>query len=140
MKPLIAAIPVLIATAALAAPPAQFEGMDANRDGRISAREHAAAAKKMFQAMDANRDGKVTAAEMSAAQKKVTGKKAQPGAMSSADKIKVVDKDGDGILSADEHEEGAKAMFSKMDADRDDFLSRDEFNAGHVPLTKSARK
>ena len=138
MKPILAAISVLFAGTVLAAPPAQFEGMDGNGDGRISAREHSAAAKKMFEAMDVNRDGKVTAAEMDAAQQKVTGKKPQKGAMSSAEKIKVVDKDGDGVLTADEHGEGAKAMFSKMDADRDDFLSRAEFDAGHAPLTRRA--
>src|SRR4029079_3360620 len=35
----------------------QFQMMDANGDGKISAEEHAAGAKKMFQMMDADNDG-----------------------------------------------------------------------------------
>ena len=41
--------------------------MDTNKDGKSSADEHAAAAKKMFDTMDANKDRKVTATEMDAA-------------------------------------------------------------------------
>ena len=47
-------------------PDAEFAAMDTNKDGKVSAEEHAAAAKKMFDMMDANRDCKVTAAEMNA--------------------------------------------------------------------------
>ena len=47
-------------------PYAEFAAMDTNKDGKVSAEEHAAAAKKMFDMMDANRDGKVSAAEMNA--------------------------------------------------------------------------
>ncbi|MEQ1516874.1 MAG: hypothetical protein ABL931_10345, partial [Usitatibacteraceae bacterium] len=38
----------------------EFSKMDANKDGRVSAEEHAAAAKQMFDTMDANKDGNVT--------------------------------------------------------------------------------
>jgi Ca2+-binding EF-hand superfamily protein len=119
---------------------AEFDGVDANRDGRISAAEHAAAAKKMFRAMDANRDGKVTAAEMDAAYTKVTGNKADPSGMSGADKIKVVDRDGDGVLTASEHDAASKEMFRKMDADRDGYLSREEWTTGHAALMNKAAK
>lgn len=43
-----------------------FATMDANHDGRISAREHAAAAQAMFARADANHDGVVTLDEMQA--------------------------------------------------------------------------
>jgi hypothetical protein len=119
---------------------AEFDGVDANRDGRISAAEHAAAAKKMFRAMDANRDGNVTAAEMDAAYSKVTGNKAEQSGMSGADKIKVVDRDGDGVLTASEHDAASKEMFRKMDADRDGYLSREEWTAGHAALMSKAAK
>ncbi len=119
-KPLILITLCFSSAAVLAADPkgqpalSQFEGVDADRDGRISAAEHAAAAKKMFRAMDADRDGKVTAAEMDAAFAKVTGRKADQTATSPADKIKVVD--------------------------RDSYLSRDEWAAGHAALMKKAEK
>ena len=38
--------------------------------------------------------------------------------MPAADKIKAVDSDGDGILTADEHVKASAAMFAKMDADK----------------------
>ena len=56
--------------------------------------------------------------------------------MSAAAKIKVVDKDGDGVLPASEHEAGARAMFGKMDANRDGYLSKAEWDAGHAALNK----
>ena len=117
-------------------PDAEFTAMDANKDGKVSAEEHAAAAKKMFGTMDANRDGKVTAAEMDAAHQRVTGKKAKKTDMSSADKIKVIDTDGDGILTAEEHAAGSRAMFEKMDTDKDGFLTKDELAAGHAQMMK----
>ena len=119
---------------------AEFDGVDANRDGRISAAEHAAAAKKMFRAMDANRDGNVTAAEMDAAYSKVTGNKAEQSGMSGADKIKVVDRDGDGVLTASEHDAASKEMFRKMDTDRDGYLSREEWTAGHAALMNNSSR
>jgi hypothetical protein len=116
----------------------EFDSMDADRDGRVSAAEHAAAAKKMFELMDANRDGKVTAAEMDAAQDKVTGRKASKGGMGAADKIRVIDTDRDGVLSAAEHAAGSKAMFEKMDENKDGYLSRREWDAGHAALMNHA--
>ena len=119
-----------------AATGAQFMKMDTNKDGKLSAGEHAAASRKMFAAMDANRDGKVTAVEMTAAHRRVTGRKASKSDMSAADKIKVVDTDGDGILTADEHAAGSRAMFEKMDTNKDGFLTKDEFAAGHTSMMK----
>lgn len=118
----------------------EFDGIDADRDGRISAAEHAAAASKMFRAMDANRDGKVTAAEMEAAYEKVNGKKASGIDLGAAEKIKAVDRDGDGVLTAVEHAAASKAMFRKMDTDGDATLSRDEWTAGHAALMRQAQK
>ena len=84
----------------------------------------------MFEAMDANHDGKVTADEMTAAQPKVGSK----SGMSSADKIKAIDTNGDGVLSAEEHVAGSTMMFEKMDKNRDGQLTKGEFTAGHKQL------
>jgi len=123
-------------------PDAMFKMMDANGDGKISSPEHADAAKKMFTKMDTNGDGKVTAAEMDAfhehlAAKKMHGdmaKETHRAEMSSADKIKVIDTDHDGVITADEHAAGSKSMFEKMDTDHDGFLSKAELEAGHAKL------
>ncbi|TWI05981.1 EF hand domain-containing protein [Luteimonas cucumeris] len=116
------------------------KSMDADGDGRITATEHAAGAKAMFERMDANRDGIVTSVEMDAshAAKKQDGK-ARSG-MSSADKIKAVDTNNDGRLSAAEHEAGAKAMFSKMDTDKDGSVSAAEMKAGHAAMDKDSSR
>jgi Ca2+-binding EF-hand superfamily protein len=119
-----------------AKPGAEFMTMDADKDGKVSADEHATAAKKMFDTMDANRDGKVTATEMDAAHQRVTGKKAKKSDLSAADKIKVIDKDGDKILAAEEHATGSRSMFEKMDTDKDGFLTKSEFAAGHASMLK----
>ena len=117
-----------------------FASMDANHDGEVSRDEHAAAAKKMFSAMDANTDGRVTAAEMDAARPKVAGQKAKPGDMTAAEKIKVIDTDADGVLTADEHAAGSRTMFDRMDTDKDGALTHAEMAAGHAKmLHKPAR-
>ena len=113
---------------------AEFQSMDTNGDGKISAAEHAAGAKKMFDAMDANHDGKVTAAEMDAAHAKRMGATSSHSEMTSAEKIKAIDTDGDGILTAAEHAAGAQSMFDAMDTDKDGFLSKAELEAGHAKM------
>jgi hypothetical protein len=52
-------------------PSVEFDRMDTNHDGKISAKEHADAAARMFKDMDANADGQVTRAEMEAAHDKM---------------------------------------------------------------------
>lgn len=118
---------------------AQFDGMDTDGDGRVTRGEHAAAAKRMFDAMDANQDGRVTAAEMDAAHEKVTGRKRKRGEMTSKAKIAKVDRNGDGVLSRNEHREGARKMFGKMDRNVDGSLSREELAAGHAPLRRKRK-
>ena len=115
-----------------------FQAMDANHDGKVSRDEHAAAAKKMFVTMDANKNGKVTAAEMDAAHEKVTGQKAKTGDLTSAEKIKVIDKDADGVLTAEEHAAGSRTMFDTMDADKDGVLTEAEMSAAHAKMLPSA--
>jgi Ca2+-binding EF-hand superfamily protein len=118
---------------------ASFEGMDLDHDGRISASEHAAATRRMFATMDRNADGKVSATEMDAAQAQVTGRKPARGDLGSAEKIRTIDRNGDRALSAQEHDDGAKMMFARMDANKDGRLSRAEFDAGHASLKKGGR-
>ena len=43
-----------------------FTAVDANKDGKLSADEHAAGSKAMFEKMDADKDGALTKAEFDA--------------------------------------------------------------------------
>jgi len=54
--------------------------------------------------------------------------------MDSADKIKAIDADGDGVLTAKEHAGSSRAMFAKMDRNHDGKLTRGEFSSGHAHL------
>jgi Ca2+-binding EF-hand superfamily protein len=116
----------------------EMKAMDTNGDGKISPEEHAAGAARMFEAMDANKDGKVTAAEMDAAHERVTGQKAAKGELTAADKIKTIDTDGDGVLTAEEHAAGSRKMFAMMDTDKDGFVSKQELAAGHAKMMNKA--
>lgn len=107
-----------------------FAKMDSDGDGSLTAKEHASAAAGMFAAMDGDENGSVTAAEMDAAQSAIGGS----SGMSSADKIKVVDTNNDGMLSRKEHVDGSAAMFAKMDGDSDGALTQIEFDAGHKAM------
>jgi Ca2+-binding EF-hand superfamily protein len=114
----------------------QFQMMDSNKDGKVTPLEHADGAKRMFQSMDADKDGRVTAIEMDAVQPKAKPGESRsapgkPQSLSSAEKIKVVDANKDGVLTADEHAEGSRNMFKELDADSDGALTLAELRAGH---------
>lgn len=111
-------------------PASGFAAMDADGDGVLAPAEHASAAGRMFRQMDADQNGEVTPAEMELAQPRVGG----GSPLSAADKIKVIDLNGDGRLSKVEHAEGSRTMFAKMDVNADGALSRGEFEAGHKAM------
>ena len=125
-----------IAQPVVAAAVTEFKAMDTNGDGKVTREEHAAGARSMFQKMDANRDGKVTASEMEAAHRAIAGSDAAPDSLSAADKIKAVDQDGDGVLTAAEHTSASRAMFDRMDANHDGMLTPEEMAAGHAAMPK----
>ena len=130
-KTLFIAILAMTCGAALAHGPGKddkFKMMDTDGNGSISSAEHAAGVTKMFTDMDADKDGFVTATEMDA-RHAAKGDKAMK--MSSTDKIGKMDTDGDGKLSAAEHDAGAAKMFTDMDGDKDGSLSKAEMGKAH---------
>lgn len=117
----------------------KFKAMDADHDGKVSAAEHSTGASEMFNNLDADKDGKVTANEMqSAMDNKKVGKKMRGPHVSAADKIKMIDTDGDGALTQQEHADGSAKMFTEMDKDSDGFLTAKEMSAGHDKMMKKA--
>ena len=120
----------------VAAAATEFKAMDTNSDGKVTREEHAAGARAMFEKMDANHDGKVTAAEMDAAHRTIAGGDAGKNELSAAEKIKAVDQDSDGVLTAAEHAQASRAMFDKMDANHDGTLTVEEMATGHAATLK----
>ncbi|KGQ18112.1 Calcium-binding EF-hand-containing protein [Lysobacter dokdonensis DS-58] len=55
------------------------------------------------------------------------------------DKFKMMDTNGDGQISAAEHEAGVTKMFTEMDADKDGFVTAAEMDSMHASM-KSADK
>src|SRR5688572_1763555 len=101
-----------------------FKMMDANGDGKVTRSEHATAAKQMFKQCDINQDGFVTASEMDSAMAS-KGEKPGRGQKNSAEKIQMIDGNGDGRLTAAEHETGTDTMFARMDKNADGALSKE---------------
>ena len=95
-------------------PDKKFQKMDTNGDGQISRAEHSAGAQRMFGEMDTNSDGIVTTEELAAKKSDYRGGDQNRGELSASDKIKAVDQNSDGRLTAAEHTAGSEEMFVKM--------------------------
>ncbi|MEO6365802.1 MAG: hypothetical protein ABIO38_07140 [Luteimonas sp.] len=102
-----------------------FAMADSNKDGRISAQEHASAAQAMFARMDVNRDGKCTAGEMAA------GRPMKKMGMGHAGMMAMMDANHDGVLTRDENAAAAQARFDRMDPNHDGRITADEMAAAH---------
>lgn len=50
------------------------------------------------------------------------------------DKLSMMDKDGDGKVTATEHADGAKMMFTKLDTDKDGQVTATEMDAAHAMM------
>ena len=100
-----------------------LQSMDTNKDGMVSAAEHAAGARQMFKEMDADTDGRVTATEMGAAHRSTSGDTMSP-AMSSAGKIRTIDADHDGVISAAEHDAGSRECSRRRTSTATDILRK----------------
>lgn len=122
---------------------AVFGEMDADRDGFVTAAEldaHLSQRKDAairFSVATAGA-GNETAlgsgaarADGSVSQNEVANARtAAPAELSAAEKIRLGDRNGDGKLSAAEHAAGASALFARLDADGDGYLSRIECEGG----------
>ena len=104
---------------------ARFTTLDDDDDGHIDFGEYAASATGKFVTMDSDGNGLVTPAEMDAHRAAL----GRPSRVSSADVIKPVDSDGDGMLAQWENEAIARREFDALDTDHDGYISRAEARA-----------
>ena len=140
------AMMVAAASLALASPSAQaqtkhrierIDRIDSNGDGVVDFSEMQAMRPDLtpeeFNKMDTNSDGQLAREEMRAAHSEAHFER----------RIKLVDRDGDGAISAEEieafhprHDDPAEHIFKEFDADGDGKLTRQELEAMHEDMAK----
>lgn len=106
-------------------PMLNFDEIDADKDGKITAEEFAAFRTAEFAKADTNADGQINADELAA--KHIADATARAAAMS-AKLIERMDENADGQISAEEMEQGPRpeTMFERADADSDGALTKAE--------------
>ncbi|MDQ3205367.1 MAG: hypothetical protein M3Q40_02405 [Pseudomonadota bacterium] len=110
--------------------------VDADGDGGVSAQEHERAAKLMFQRMDGDGNGRVDAGELDAAL--TANGRAGAAQVTSQERIRLLDSDGDGLLSQQEHGSGAQRMFVQLDANADGRITAQEHAAARAKVAARA--
>lgn len=128
-----ATAPVVAASPRPSRPMADFATLDADRDGRISAAEHAQAAQALFEMLDAEHDGNLVRDEL------------QSGAVALADihgltpdkLLAIADNDHDGRITLSEWIAFANARFGLLDRNGDGFVDQAEWSAPRPPMPSS---
>lgn len=129
----IAAILVAIATIPASAQPGRLAAVDLNNDGAISRDEATEARRQMFTRLDTNSDGQVSAAEMQSARDTVKAAAQMVDAMIVI-RTRRMDADGNGTLSQDEFM-AENPMFDRIDRNGDGIASADEIAEARAKFT-----
>ena len=144
---------LVLCSVSLFALPAAFAGdvdskidkLDTNKDGLISSAEHAAGAQAMFAKLDVNGDGVVTESEVEAKKDMRPEEKnrdeqkdhiSRDEKKHTDDKFKMMDRNGDGRVTAEENASAASMMFTAADTNSDGQLSKAELEAAHKAMKK----
>lgn len=106
----------------------RLKAADTNADGLISRSEAAALPRILenFDAIDANKDGQISVEELRAFRAQHRGHGEGKGRH-----FQRMDTDGDGKVSRQEAINAATAMFDRLDANKDGFVTPDELAAAH---------
>ena len=99
-----------------------FDRADADKDGKVTAAEFAAARDARFSGIDANKDGALEVSELRA------WTRTWPARFRDA-RFKALDTDGDGKVGPEEYVARRKAAFARIDADKDGTVDKAEFDA-----------
>ncbi|MEO6807612.1 MAG: EF-hand domain-containing protein [Isosphaeraceae bacterium] len=137
----------------------RFQAMDTDGDGKVSKAEFKGP-ELLFKRLDADKDGFITTAEALNAFKPQEKPAAPEPAASEPkpraepkpandspkakraallERLKAMDKDGDGTISKDEFK-GREALFDRLDTDKDGTLSKDEIRKPQNAAGKKAKK
>lgn len=117
-----------------AGPGFDFDALDADKDGKVTADEFGEQRKARIAGLDANADGKISADELVTMQMKGAEERAKTRA---DHMIAAMDADGDKALSAAEllaMPAGNMRGMERMDADEDGAVSRAEFDAAQAGM------
>jgi Ca2+-binding EF-hand superfamily protein len=114
-----------------------FKRMDTNGDKQVTTTEHIQFAETMFQQSDADHDGFISAAECDSAQAAEHKKVDQKATVTH---MRIVDTDGDGLISPSENAAYAKANFVRADRNSDGVLNEDEFEKFHHEMKEELKK
>jgi Ca2+-binding EF-hand superfamily protein len=113
-----------------------FQRIDTNGDKKVTSMEHVRHCETMFKQSDADRDGRLSVAEAESAQtahdKKVDKK-------ATVTYMRLVDTDGDGLISEEESATHGKNAFTRADKNSDGVLSEDEFEDAHQAMKKELK-
>ena len=96
-----------------------FDEMDTNHDGFVSRDEYVAYQKKRFDEFDTNHDGKIDAKEIASSPPLM-----ERNLKTAERMVKEWDKNGDGIVTADEYKQGAEDRFARQDKTGSGKISR----------------
>jgi len=89
--------------------PTPFDEMDTNHDGVVTREEYVAYQKKRFDEFDSNRDGKIDAKEIASSPPLM-----ERNLKTAERMIKEWDKNGDGVVSAEEFQAAAADRFARL--------------------------
>ncbi len=117
-------------------PMLNFDQIDADKDGKVTAEEFAAFRTAEFAKADTNADGQINAEELAA--KHIAEATARAAEMS-AKMIERMDENADGQISPEEMENGPRpeSLFERADGDGDGALSKAEVEEA---MSKMGRK
>ncbi len=101
-----------------------IQALDRDGDNKVSAAEHAAGAQNMFERFDTDQDGILTLDELAPPQ---AGTESENARQMAASVLKVMDADGDGVLSNSEQKAALRKQFLAIDEDSDGYLMREDF-------------